>query len=95
MRDSSTMMSVDYYGVDGVLLTEIVLYGRNTIMATKCESNVRRMAGIVVLAGLLGGWFISSWVYLLTAFAGVNLLQSSFTDICPAESMLSRLGLGC
>jgi hypothetical protein len=89
------MMYDDYRAVDGVLFTEIVLYNRNTIMATKCESNVRRMAGIVVLAGLLGGWFITSWIYLLTAFAGVNLLQSSFTNICPAESILSRLGLGC
>lgn len=89
------MMYDDYRAVDGVLFTEIVLCNRNTIMATKCESNVRRMAGIVVLAGLLGGWFITSWIYLLTAFAGVNLLQSSFTNICPAESILSRLGLGC
>jgi hypothetical protein len=89
------MMYDDYRAVDGVLFTEIVLYYTDIIMATKCESNVRRMAGIVVLAGLLGGWFITSWIYLLTAFAGVNLLQSSFTNICPAESILSRLGLGC
>ncbi|WP_048075192.1 YgaP-like transmembrane domain [Haloquadratum walsbyi] len=64
-------------------------------MATKCESNVRRMAGIVVLTGLVGGWFISNWIYLLTVFAGINLLQSSFTNICPAESILSRLGFSC
>lgn len=48
---------------------------------------VRRLAGIVVLTGLLGGYFITEYMYLITAFAGLNLLQSSFTGICPPEGM--------
>ncbi|TSD14561.1 DUF2892 domain-containing protein [Haloglomus irregulare] len=64
-------------------------------MVNRCEANVRRLAGIVVLTGLVLGWFVSSWAYALSAFAGLNLLQSSFTDICPAETIFAQLGLGC
>lgn len=46
---------------------------------------VRRIAGIVVTAGFLLGWFVHEWFYLLDLFAGLNLLQSSFTGFCPPE----------
>jgi len=36
--------------------------------------------------------FHSPWWMLLTAFAGVNLLQSSVTRWCPSESILRKLG---
>jgi hypothetical protein len=43
------------------------------------------MAGTVTLTGLLLGFFVSPWGYLLTAFAGLNVLQSAFTGFCPPE----------
>lgn len=60
----------------------------------KIERLIRRMAGIIVLTGLaLGYWVHPGWL-LLTAFAGFNLLQSSFTGFCPAETILRKLGCG-
>lgn len=54
---------------------------------------LRAMAGVVVLLSLaLGTWVHDSW-YLLTAFVGVNLLQSAFTRWCPAMTVLRKLGL--
>ena len=54
---------------------------------------LRAMAGIVVLLSLaLGYWVHQNW-YLLTAFVGVNLLQSAFTKWCPAMTIFKKLGL--
>lgn len=57
---------------------------------------IRRFAGVFILLSLaLGHWVSPGW-YLFTAFVGANLLQSSFTSICPLERMLGRAGiLGC
>lgn len=52
----------------------------------QAENFVRALAGTMVLAGLLGGHLINELLYLVTAFVGLNLVQSSFTDVCPAET---------
>jgi Inner membrane protein YgaP-like, transmembrane domain len=57
------------------------------------ERAVRMIAGIMVLLSLaLAHWF-SPWWLALTAFVGLNLLQSAFTNWCPAMSILRALGL--
>lgn len=54
---------------------------------------VLAFAGVVVLAGLLLGWFVSPWWLLLSAFAGLNMLQAAFTGFCPAAMVFRRLGV--
>jgi len=54
---------------------------------------LRAMAGIFVLGSLALGWWVSPWWFLLTAFVGLNLLQSSFTRWCPAMTIFKKLGL--
>jgi hypothetical protein len=54
------------------------------------ERKIRAFAGGFVLGSLLLGVFLSPGWFALTAFAGVNLLQSAFTGFCPLETMLSR-----
>ena len=54
------------------------------------ENGVRVMAGTFVLLSL-GLSFLSKWWLLFTAFVGVNLIQSAFTHVCPAEMILKRL----
>lgn len=49
------------------------------------EKLVRIMAGTVSLIGLGLGFFVSPWWYLLTVFAGLNVIQSAFTGFCPPE----------
>jgi len=58
---------------------------------------VRLFAGTVILASLALGAFVSPWWLLLTAFVGLNLMQSSFTCWCPLEIILRKLGVkaGC
>ena len=54
---------------------------------------LRAMAGIVVLLTLALGHWVSPWWYLFTAFVGLNLLQSAFTNWCPAMTIFRKLGL--
>jgi hypothetical protein len=61
-------------------------------MTDLCHFQVRRLGGTVVLLGLVLGVFVNSWFLAISAFAGVNLIQSSFTDFCPAERFLPACG---
>jgi hypothetical protein len=57
---------------------------------------IRRFAGAFVILSVALGWFVSAWWFLFTGFVGINLLQSSFTGICPLERILGRFGFfGC
>ena len=56
------------------------------------ERAVRLLAGILVAVSLVLGYFISPYWHLLAVFVSLNLIQSSFTGVCPAEKMLKRLG---
>ncbi len=57
------------------------------------ERAVRMMAGIMVLLSLALGYYVSRYWFLLTAFVGLNLLQSAFTKWCPAMTIFRKLGL--
>jgi hypothetical protein len=39
------------------------------------------------------GYWVHPGFFLFTAFVGFNLLQSSFTGICPLEGILKRAGV--
>lgn len=58
---------------------------------------VLAFAGVMVLISVALTYFISPWWLLLTAFIGLNLLQSSFTGFCPAAIVFRKLGVagGC
>jgi hypothetical protein len=55
---------------------------------------IRRMAGVFVLVSLVLAHYHSAYWLWFTAFVGVNLLQSSFTNFCPLEIVLRKLGIG-
>jgi hypothetical protein len=54
---------------------------------------VLAFAGSVVLLGLLLGLLVNAWWLLITAFVGLNLLQSAFTGFCPLARILKRIGV--
>jgi hypothetical protein len=53
---------------------------------------VLAFAGIVVMASLALGYFVSPYWFLLTAFAGINMFQAAFTGFCPAAIIFRLLG---
>jgi hypothetical protein len=59
----------------------------------KTESLIRILAGSMVLLSLTLAHFFGQWWLLLTAFVGVNLIQSAFTGFCPPEILFKKLGI--
>ena len=57
------------------------------------ESALRLIAGGLVLLSVVLGIYVHPGFLWFTAFVGLNLLQSSFTNWCPMMSLLRRLGL--
>lgn len=57
------------------------------------ERVLRGMAGFVVLVSLgLAQVHSPNWLYV-TAFMGLNLLQSAFTNWCPMMPVLRAMGI--
>ncbi len=59
---------------------------------------IRIMAGSFVLLSLALGVegspiFVSQWFLAFTAFVGLNLLQSGFTNFCAPSILLRKLGV--
>jgi hypothetical protein len=55
---------------------------------------VMAFAGCIVLVSLALAYLFSPYWLLLTTFAGLNLVQASFTGFCPAAIVFKRLGVG-
>ncbi|MCG5481141.1 YgaP family membrane protein [Sinorhizobium alkalisoli] len=53
---------------------------------------VLMFAGTVVLVSLALGYYVSSYWFLLTAFAGLNMIQASLTGFCPAAIVFKKIG---
>ncbi len=62
------------------------------------ERYIRVFAGLFVMLSLLLGvegspLFVSPWALAFTAFVGLNLFQSGFTQLCPLATILRKLGV--
>jgi hypothetical protein len=58
------------------------------------ERYLRLIAGVFVLTSIaLGYWVHPAW-FLLTAFVGLNLAQSAFSNWYPMMTILRKAGLG-
>ncbi|GAB5605263.1 YgaP family membrane protein [Sideroxyarcus sp. TK5] len=62
------------------------------------ERIVRIVAGFFVMLSLALGaqaspLFVSEYFLLFTAFVGLNLFQSGFTQFCPLNNILAKLGV--
>ena len=54
---------------------------------------LRLIAGTFVLLSLAAGYLLDQRWYLFTAFVGLNLFQSAFSDWCPMITFLRKLGV--
>ena len=57
------------------------------------ERALRLMAGVMVLLSVALTYYVSPYWMWLTVFIGLNLLQSAFTNWCPAMAILRACGL--
>ena len=54
---------------------------------------LRLIAGVFVLGSVALGYYVDQRWFLLTAFVGLNLFQSAFSDWCPMMTFLRKLGI--
>ena len=57
------------------------------------EKYLRLIAGLFVLLSLALGCWVSPYWFLFTAFVGLNLFQSAFTNWCPMMTILRKAGV--
>ena len=60
------------------------------------ERLLRAIAGTFIFLSILLAYYHSPYWLIFTAFVGVNLFQSAFTNWCPMITILEKLGFeGC
>ena len=59
----------------------------------KVERMLRLIAGLFVVASVALGMLVDSRWYWFTAFIGLNLFQSAFTQWCPMMTLLRKFGV--
>ena len=57
------------------------------------ERYLRLIAGSFILISAVLAWAVSPWFLAFTAFVGLNLMQSAFTNRCPMISLLRKAGV--
>ena len=57
------------------------------------ERYIRLITGVFVLLSLALGYWMNPYWFLFTAFVGLNLLQSAFTNWCPMMTILRKAGV--
>lgn len=54
---------------------------------------LRGIAGALILFGFVMGQFVHPGFYFITAFVGLNLFQSAFSNWCPMIAVLKQVGV--
>ena len=54
---------------------------------------LRIIAGLFVMLSVALGHYVHPGFYLFTAFIGLNLFQSGFSNWCPMMTILRKAGL--
>jgi hypothetical protein len=57
------------------------------------DRGLRLVAGMFVVFSVLLGVYVNPWFFAFTAFVGLNLFQSAFTNWCPMMAILRKIGL--
>jgi hypothetical protein len=57
------------------------------------ERGLRLVAGLFVFASVMLGMYVHPYFLWFTAFVGLNLLQSGFSNWCPMMALLRGAGL--
>ena len=66
---------------------------KGPMASTAMDRALRGIAGFFIILSLLLAHFINPLWLWFTAFVGLNLFQSAFTNWCPMMWILGRLGI--
>ena len=59
----------------------------------RIEEGLRMIAGLFILLSVALGVWVNPWFFAFTAFVGLNLFQSAFTNWCPMMAILKKAGV--
>ena len=59
----------------------------------KLHAALRLLAGLMVLLSLVLGLTLHRAFFFLTGFVALNLIQSAFTNACPAMTLMRKMGI--
>jgi hypothetical protein len=62
-------------------------------MKLTTEKYIRLLAGSMILISLALSLLVNRWWLLLTAWVGINLIQSVFTGWCLPETIIKKMGV--
>ena len=80
--------------LENVLCSSVTACRKSSWVFITIGHTVRLIAGSFILLSLALGHYVSPYWYIFTAFVGLNLLQSGFTNWCPMMTFLRKLGVG-
>ncbi len=63
----------------------------NKHINTPVQQQVPLVAGGGIIIGIIGGWFLSPWFYLLALIIGIGLLTWGITGECTLEKILLNM----
>ncbi len=55
------------------------------------QQQVPLTAGTGIVLGLIGGWYLTPWFYLLPLFIGIGLISWGITGECTIEKILNHM----
>ncbi|MEJ0090830.1 MAG: rhodanese-like domain-containing protein [Limisphaerales bacterium] len=64
---------------------------RSDVKVMSLERQVRIVAGSLVFIGVLLGWFVSHWFFILSGFVGAGLVFAGVTDFCGMGLLLAKM----
>ncbi len=64
---------------------------RGVTRVISLERQVRITAGSLVFIGVMLGWFVSHWFFILSGFVGAGLVFAGVTDFCGMGLLLAKL----
>lgn len=68
---------------------ELLVRGQRNVIPL--DRQVRIAAGLLVFAGVMGGFFINPGFFWLSGFVGAGLVFSGVTDTCPMGMAIARM----
>jgi rhodanese-related sulfurtransferase len=64
---------------------------RGATKVMSLERQVRIAAGSLVFIGVLLGWFVNHWFFILSGFVGGGLVFAGITDFCGMGLLIAKL----
>jgi rhodanese-related sulfurtransferase len=64
---------------------------RGTTKVISLERQVRIAAGSLVFIGVILGWFVNHWFFVLSGFVGAGLVFAGISDFCGMGLLIAKL----